>query len=252
LNLRPLDPQLPARGSPPSVLVPSPQVSRSPRPPVSAPVRRRPGRVAVPVAVLRRCTRWSEQRDLLDAWADCDGAAGSTPQLRLMPLTGPVLSGGRAPRRLLSLGRGLLRTRRYRPDRTGRDRQRGGLPAQPGLAPCDARPGRRATLRPYLRPQTNGRAERFNRTWPTGGLHPPFDSSPDRATALPGWLHDYGSHRSQAAHGGQPPISRTTDSNAAAHQNEPQRYANRADTRFAACSATSTQSPRRLRPLTPM
>ena len=62
--------------------------------------------------------------------------------------------------------------------------------------------------RPY-RPQTNGKAERFNRTlleeW---GYAQPFDSSADRTAALPKFLHTYNHHRTHTALGGNPPISR--------------------------------------------
>jgi transposase InsO family protein len=63
-------------------------------------------------------------------------------------------------------------------------------------------------IRPY-RPQTNGKAERFNRTlleeW---GYREPFDSSAQRAAALPDFLHTYNHHRTHTALGGHPPISR--------------------------------------------
>jgi transposase InsO family protein len=68
------------------------------------------------------------------------------------------------------------------------------------------------------RPQTNGKAERFNRTLADEWAYiRPFDSSADRAAALPGWLHTYNHHRSHTALGGQPPISRTTVSNGTGH-----------------------------------
>jgi transposase InsO family protein len=68
------------------------------------------------------------------------------------------------------------------------------------------------------RPQTNGKAERFNRTLADEWAYiRPFDSSADRAAALPGWLHTYNHHRSHTALGGQPPISRTTINNGAGH-----------------------------------
>ncbi|MGY1686456.1 IS481 family transposase, partial [Geodermatophilus sp. SYSU D00867] len=41
--------------------------------------------------------------------------------------------------------------------------------------------------------------------------------SAERAAALPAWLHTYNHHRSHTALDGQPPISRTTVSNAAGH-----------------------------------
>jgi transposase InsO family protein len=59
------------------------------------------------------------------------------------------------------------------------------------------------------RPQTNGKAERFNRTLADEWAYiRPFDSSAERAAALPGWLHTYNHHRSHTALGGHPPISR--------------------------------------------
>jgi transposase InsO family protein len=68
------------------------------------------------------------------------------------------------------------------------------------------------------RPQTNGKAERFNRTLADEWAYVrPFDSSAERAAALPGWLHIYNHHRGHTALGGQPPISRTTVSNGAGH-----------------------------------
>ena len=70
------------------------------------------------------------------------------------------------------------------------------------------------------RPQTNGKAERFNRTLAEEWAYiRPFTSSTDRAAALPGWLHTYNHHRSHTALGGQPPISRTTVTNGAGHYN---------------------------------
>jgi transposase InsO family protein len=69
--------------------------------------------------------------------------------------------------------------------------------------------------RPY-RPQTNGKAERFNRTLADEWAYQrPFTSSADRAAALPDWLHTYNHHRSHTALGGHPPITRVN--NAAGH-----------------------------------
>jgi transposase InsO family protein len=68
------------------------------------------------------------------------------------------------------------------------------------------------------RPQTNGKAERFNRTLAEEWAYiRPFNSSTDRAAALPGWLHSYNHHRSHTALGGLPPISRIAVNNAAGH-----------------------------------
>ena len=68
------------------------------------------------------------------------------------------------------------------------------------------------------RPQTNGKAERFNRTLADEWAYVrPFDSSAERAAALPGWLHTYNHHRNHTALGGQPPISRVSVNNPAGH-----------------------------------
>jgi transposase InsO family protein len=78
--------------------------------------------------------------------------------------------------------------------------------------------GAEARFTRSYRPQTNGKAERFNRTLADEWAYiRPFDSSADRAAALPGWLHTYNHHRSHTALGGQPPISRLAISNAAGH-----------------------------------
>jgi transposase InsO family protein len=62
--------------------------------------------------------------------------------------------------------------------------------------------------RPY-RPQTNGKAERFNQTllreWSYAFA---FRSSQERTAALEPFLHYYNHHRAHSALGGQPPISR--------------------------------------------
>lgn len=62
------------------------------------------------------------------------------------------------------------------------------------------------------RPQTNGKAERFNRTmleeWAYAQV---FESGDERAAALPQWLHTYNHHRGHTALGGHPPISRVND-----------------------------------------
>ena len=67
---------------------------------------------------------------------------------------------------------------------------------------------RHRRTRPY-RPQTNGKAERFNRTllteWAYARSYPSQDA---RAQALPVWLHIYNHHRHHTALGGQPPASR--------------------------------------------
>lgn len=72
--------------------------------------------------------------------------------------------------------------------------------------------GARARFTRRYRPQTNGKAERFNRTlveeW---AYQRPFASNNDRAAALPGWIHTYNHHRSHTAIGGRPPITRVNN-----------------------------------------
>ncbi|WBQ05419.1 IS481 family transposase [Kribbella sp. CA-293567] len=65
--------------------------------------------------------------------------------------------------------------------------------------------------RPY-RPQTNGKIERFHRTLADGWAYARlYNSTNQRNTALPGWLHFYNHHRAHSAIGGKPPISRLTN-----------------------------------------
>jgi transposase InsO family protein len=69
--------------------------------------------------------------------------------------------------------------------------------------------GAQARFTRCYRPQTNGKAERFNRTMCDEWLYfRPFASNQDRADALPGWLHTYNHHRAHTALGGRPPITR--------------------------------------------
>ena len=72
-------------------------------------------------------------------------------------------------------------------------------------------------IRP-LRPQTNGKVERFNRTlldeWAYVRL---YTTNAERASALPGYLHLYNHHRAHTALGRQAPISRVN--NVPAHHN---------------------------------
>jgi transposase InsO family protein len=65
--------------------------------------------------------------------------------------------------------------------------------------------------RPY-RPQTNGKAERFNRTLLAEWAYVrPYSSNRERTAALDSWLHLYNHHRAHTALGGQPPISRVNN-----------------------------------------
>ena len=64
--------------------------------------------------------------------------------------------------------------------------------------------------RPYT-PRTNGKAERFIQTslreW---AYAQPFQTSAERANALPPWIADYNLRRPHSALGGYPPMSRIT------------------------------------------
>jgi len=72
--------------------------------------------------------------------------------------------------------------------------------------------GAQARFTRRYRPQTNGKAERFNRTMCDEWIYSrPFANGQDRAGALPGWLHNYNYHRAHTALGGQPPISRVNN-----------------------------------------
>jgi transposase InsO family protein len=72
--------------------------------------------------------------------------------------------------------------------------------------------GAQARFTRRYRPQTNGKAERFNRTlleeW---AYQRPFADNAERAAALPVWLHSYNHHRCHTAIGGQPPITRVNN-----------------------------------------
>ncbi|TCK27646.1 IS481 family transposase [Pseudonocardia endophytica] len=72
--------------------------------------------------------------------------------------------------------------------------------------------GAQARFTRRYRPQTNGKAERFNRTmldeW---AYQRPFASNAERAAQLPAWLHTYNHHRSHTALGGHPPITRVNN-----------------------------------------
>ncbi|WP_280380375.1 IS481 family transposase [Nocardia wallacei] len=70
---------------------------------------------------------------------------------------------------------------------------------------------RHKRTRPY-RPQTNGKIERFHRTLGEGWAYARlYESTEQRNTALPGWLHFYNHHRAHSAIGGRPPVTRLTN-----------------------------------------
>jgi transposase InsO family protein len=62
------------------------------------------------------------------------------------------------------------------------------------------------------RPQTNGKAERLNRTMCEEWLYAqPYNTGDERTAALPQWLHTYNHHRGHTSLGGDPPISRVNN-----------------------------------------
>ena len=72
--------------------------------------------------------------------------------------------------------------------------------------------GAEARFTRRYRPQTNGKAERFNRTLAEEWAYAqPFTSSHHRAEALPEFLHRYNHHRAHTALGGKPPITRVNN-----------------------------------------
>jgi len=72
--------------------------------------------------------------------------------------------------------------------------------------------GARSVFTRNYRPQTNGKAERFNRTLLDEWAYArPFTTNTERAQALPTWLHTYNHHRTHTSIGGQPPISRVNN-----------------------------------------
>ncbi|SEF01353.1 leucine-zipper of insertion element IS481 [Streptomyces sp. 3213] len=72
--------------------------------------------------------------------------------------------------------------------------------------------GATGKLTRIYRPQTNGKAERFNRTLLDEWAYlRPYTSNTERTAALADFLHSYNYHRSHTALGGQPPISRVNN-----------------------------------------
>ncbi|MFD3728939.1 IS481 family transposase [Streptomyces sp. NPDC058671] len=66
-------------------------------------------------------------------------------------------------------------------------------------------------IRPY-RPQTNGKAERFNRTLLDEWAYlKPYTSNTERTEALADFLHTYNHHRCHTALDGHPPITRVNN-----------------------------------------
>ena len=79
---------------------------------------------------------------------------------------------------------------------------------QAALADAGARHVR---IAPY-RPQTNGKAERFNRTLLEEWAYVrAYSGNQQRLDLLPRWLHSYNHHRSHTALGGLPPIARVNN-----------------------------------------
>ena len=78
---------------------------------------------------------------------------------------------------------------------------------------CAAASLRHIRTKPY-RPRTNGKAERFIQTVMRECAYArPFQSSQERADALPRWQHLYNAHRPHTALAGKPPISRLNRNN---------------------------------------
>ena len=128
-------------------------------------------------------------------------------------------------RRVSAPRRRLVRRARHRTDRTRHDRQRDVLTSwsyrrshawREALLDIGASPQFTA---PY-RPQTNGKAERFNRTlaeeW---AYREVFDSSAARTAALPEFLPTYNHHRAHTALDRKAPISRLPVNNLTGHYN---------------------------------
>jgi transposase InsO family protein len=72
--------------------------------------------------------------------------------------------------------------------------------------------GAQARFTRSYRPQTNGKAERFNRTMADEVFYArPYTTNHDRADALTTWLHTYNHHRGHTSLADQPPITRVNN-----------------------------------------
>jgi transposase InsO family protein len=86
-------------------------------------------------------------------------------------------------------------------------------------AACARAGVRHLRTRPYT-PRTNGKAERFLQTVMRECTYAhAYQSSQERAAALPRWLHAYNVHRPHTALAGQPPISRLAMNNLLGNDN---------------------------------
>jgi transposase InsO family protein len=78
---------------------------------------------------------------------------------------------------------------------------------------CNGAGIRHLRTKPYT-PRTNGKAERFIQTVMRECAYArPFQSSQERAEALPRWTHAYNAHRPHTALAGKPPLSRLNRNN---------------------------------------
>jgi transposase InsO family protein len=122
----------------------------------------------------------------------CDDETGPTAAAVLHRAAAWFAARGVSARRVLTDNGGCYRSRDW-----------AAACAQLGITPKRTRP---------YRPQTNGKAERFNRTMTSEWAFAQFfTSEADRRAAFPGWLHTYNHHRPHTGIGGHPPISRLTN-----------------------------------------
>jgi transposase InsO family protein len=84
---------------------------------------------------------------------------------------------------------------------------------------CNGAGIRHLRTKPYT-PRTNGKAERFIQTVMRECAYArPFQSSLERAEALPRWTHTYNAHRPHTALAGKPPFSRLNRNNVLGNDN---------------------------------